>query len=418
LLRNIRWTRNSFLRTPRLRPAPDFDNPRYPLPRRERGRGEGRHYGALSLPPASSLTPVLPGRERGGLRLLMAAARGMALLACLLMLGGCAGVKGLHESIPEAALEWPLGNDGARIVWVKTISDFKDLGIGQGFWERAVGLVTGGEPGRSIVRPYGVLHDAAGRLYIADTGAGVVHCIDIVHGRYSYIGGAGTGLSTPIGLAEDDKERLYISDSASGMVYRYDPRDRSLAPFLLNRLRRPTGIVFNPVTKLIYISDTLDSQVVAVDLNGKERRRLGRPEEGADGFNRPTDLAVDWNGHLLVTDSLNFRISVLTPNGELVRQFGAVGDAKGYFSRPKGIGVDRSGNTYVCDALRDAVQVFDPDGNPLLVFGKGGDERGRFWMPSGLYVDSSDYIFVADTYNKRIQVFRYVSSREADSARD
>jgi DNA-binding beta-propeller fold protein YncE len=366
---------------------------------------------------ALSLPLLIPSHSQRR-SLLPQLARAAALAIALMALAGCAGVKGLHESIPEAAIEWPLGNDGARIVWVKTIADFKDLGVGKGFWDRAMELVTGGETGRSIVRPYGVLHDPAGRLYIADPGAGVVHCIDIVHGRYSYIGGAGTGLGSPIGLTEDDKERLYISDSATGMVYRYDPRERSLTPFLLNRLQRPTGIVFNPVTKLIYISDTLESQVVVVDLNGKERRRLGRPEEGADGFNRPTDIAVDWNGNLLVTDSLNFRISVVTPTGEVVRQFGAVGDAKGYFSRPKGIGVDRSGNSYVCDSLRDAVQVFDPDGNPLLVFGKAGDERGRFWMPSGLYVDSSDYIFVADTYNKRIQVFRYVSSREAENVRD
>jgi len=339
-----------------------------------------------------------------------------AASAVYLLLSACIGAQGIHEVKPEATLDWSVGSQGARIAWVKTITGFEDLGLVKGFWNRALELLTGGRD-RLIARPYGVLHDSAGRLYLADPGGGVVHCLDIGRGRYSVIGGGQESpLRSPIGLAEDDRGRLYITDSSSGMVYRHDPGDGSLRPFLATRLKRPTGIAFNPLNKLIYISDTLDSQIVAVGQDGIVRSRLGAPGDGATNFNHPTDLAIDRNGQIFVTDSLNFRIMVLTPEGQVVRQFGDAGDARGYFSRPKGIAIDSAGHIYVCDSLRDAVQVFDGEGKPQLVFGKAGSGRGQFWMPSGLYIDGSDYIFVADTYNKRIQVFRYISGEDAHAA--
>jgi len=328
--------------------------------------------------------------------------------AAFMTAGACSTVQGMPQAAPETVMDWPLGADGARIVWVRTIEDFRDAGSGKGLWGRALELITGGDESRSLVRPYGVLHDRSGRLYVADPGGGVVHCLDTVRNRYSVIGGDRTSpLRSPIGLAADPRGGVYITDSGTGMVYRHDPQDGSLRPFLVKRLQRPTGIAFNPANGLIYIADTMANQVVAVDRNGMETSRLGASGEGTTSFNHPTDLAVDRDGQILVTDSLNFRIVVLTPEGVVVNQFGAVGDAPGFFSRPKGIATDSRGNIYVSDALRDAVQVFKRDGSSLLVFGKAGSGRGRFQMPSGLYIDGNDYIYVSDTHNKRIQIFRF-----------
>jgi len=346
------------------------------------------------------------------------AACGFAAFIALAVFSACSGGQSLHRLKPETAMEWPLGADGGRVVWVKTIAQFQDLGLSKGFWKRVQELVVG-EDARSIARPYGVLHDPAGRLYLADPGGGVVHSLDIGRGRYSVIGaGAESPLRTPIGLAVDERGRLYITDSSAGMVYRHDPADGSLRPWLAEKLKRPTGIAFNSVNQLLYIVDTLESQIVAVDQGGVEQHRLGAPGQGSMRFNRPTDIAIDRSGQIYVTDSLNFRITVFTPDGQELRQFGEAGDAHGFFSRPKGVAADSDGHVYVCDSLRDAVQVFDADGSPLLVFGTAGSGLGQFWMPSGLYIDSGDYIFVADTYNQRIQVFRYISGREARAGRE
>jgi DNA-binding beta-propeller fold protein YncE len=297
-------------------------------------------------------------------------------------------------------------------VWVKNISEPADIGSGTGFWQRMREVVSGSEKS-TIVRPYGVLRTQSGAIYLADPGRGVVHCMDITTKTYSVIAGREDApLASPIGLAEDDNERLYITDSMNGMVYRFTPKDGLLKPLLLKALERPTGIAFNPVNKLLYVADTLASEIAVLNQNGIIQRRISGRVVGGTAFNRPTDLAIDSRGQIYVTDSLNFRITVLTPEEQVVNQFGSPGDAEGSFSRPKGIAVDSTGNIYVNDSLMDAVQVFDQSGQLQLVFGRTGTDPGQFWLPSGLFIDRLDQIYVADTYNRRIQIFRYLPQRD------
>ncbi|MBJ6727269.1 SMP-30/gluconolactonase/LRE family protein [Geomesophilobacter sediminis] len=338
------------------------------------------------------------------------------LLCCVgfALLTACSGPRPLTKVSPDLTMEWPVAGEETRVAWVRDITGAKDLALTKGFWTRVKEMITGAED-IGIQRPYGVLHDSRHRLYLADPGAGLVHCFDIDGGRYFVIRGTSEApMQTPIGLTEDDAGQLYITDSVGGAVYRYNPDERRLAPFLTEGVTRPTGIAFNRVNKLIYVSDTLNNRVLAVTLTGVIRQRLGidpaeaRHSAGETDFNHPTDLAVDRVGQIYVTDSLNFRIAVMTPEGLLVREIGAVGDAKGHFSRPKGVAIDSAGHVYVCDALRDEVLVFDPEGKPLLSFGRSGHGHGGFWMPSGLFIDRDDFIYVADTYNKQVQVFRFL----------
>lgn len=345
-----------------------------------------------------------------------AIARTGLLIAAIALLAACsAGKAVLQEPSPVNNPEWPLGNTGERIEWIRNIADTRELGSAGGFWRRVRELVAGADT-HGLVTPYGVFVDKARRLYVTDPGARVVHCTDMAKGRYFAIGDEGPPfLSTPIGLAQDERGRVYITDSTLGMVFRYDPEDASLTPLLAKRLGRPTGIAFHPQNHLLYVVDTLAGQVVAVDQGGVERKRIGSRGEGAIQFNRPTDITINARGEILVLDALNFRISVLSPEGQLVRQFGEPGDAEGYFSRPKGVAVDSSGHIYVGDSQRDMIQVFDGNGSLISVFGKNGVGKGRFWMPSGLFIDSRDYIYVADTYNKRIQIFRHITNRENET---
>lgn len=339
---------------------------------------------------------------------LLHAARFIAMIPAFCCLSSCAAGH-TAATIPRPSISWPLASTHSKVVWVKNIADPADLGIKKGFWRRVLEVISGEEINGAIVRPYGVLRTATGVLFLADPGAGVVHCLDIVKGAYSVIGSQeGSPLRSPIGLTEDDAGRLYITDSVTRRVYRFDPTDDSLKPLLTTPLERPTGIAFNAVNRLLYVADTMANQIVVFDQYGVEHQRIGSTGEGVANFNHPTDLAIDSHGQLYVTDSLNFRITVLTPEGQVLRQFGAPGDAQGNFRRPKGIGVDSAGNIYVSDSLLDAIQVFDQNGALKLVFGMNGTGPGQFWLPSGLFIDRRDQIYVADTYNRRIQVFRYL----------
>ncbi|MDR3578335.1 MAG: 6-bladed beta-propeller [Oryzomonas sp.] len=329
------------------------------------------------------------------------------VMPAVLLPAGCATQAPYQTSRPIARLQWPLFSSRPQVIWQKNIATYQDAGIAKGFWKKALELLTGSEENR-ISKPYGVLSDDRGRLFIADPGAGCVHFMDIRSGRYTIIGDGDVRLRTPVGLAEDEQGNLYITDSTAAVVYVYRIGEKTLAPFL-KKLVRPTGIVYNSFNKLLYVVDTVAGTVNVVDGEGKLQRSFGSPGEGRMNFNHPTDIAADRRGQLYVTDPLNYRVMIYSPEGQVVGQIGKAGDVPGELNKPKGVAIDSDGHIYVCDSLQDTVQMFDNNGALVLNFGSNGGDDGEFWMPSGIFIDAHDYIYVADTYNRRIQVFRYIS---------
>ena len=99
-------------------------------------------------------------------------------------------------------------------------------------------VVAGTTPGRAtsseLDRPYGVAVDAAGNLYIADSGRDVVERVT-PSGRLSVVAGDGrvgkptpgratsSELEGPSGLAVDSSGNLYIADNGNNMVEKVTP---------------------------------------------------------------------------------------------------------------------------------------------------------------------------------------------------
>jgi DNA-binding beta-propeller fold protein YncE len=339
----------------------------------------------------------------------------LLLAASLLFLAACAGPTPLLQRDAASLRQWPEPPLAPRVEWVKSVELPEDAGIAKGFWKRAAELLTGGDA-HLIQRPYGVLYDDAGRLFIADPGAGAVHIMDTRGARsFSISGSKGVSFASPIGLAEDANNQLYITDSAAGTVYRYDLERNTLTPFL-RELERPTGIAYSKANGLLYVSDTTGHRVVAFNAAGVVQFSLGDQEgPGLSPLNLPTDLAVDAKGQVYVTDPLRFKISIFSSKGKPVSAFGVMGDSVGEMNKPKGVAVDALGRIFVNDAMLDAVQVFDAAGQFLFSFGNEGTADGEFWMPSGICI-SGDHIFVADTFNQRVQVFRILPEPAPGSA--
>ena len=334
-------------------------------------------------------------------------------LGTMLLLGACARPSlPLLQNDRAGAPQWPEAPMQAKVQWVKSVSTARDAGITASFWNQVRDIFTGAQPD-NIVKPHGVLFDDAGRLFVADSGLGVVHLMDTKKGVYARISAPhGAPFLSPIGLAQDERGGLFITDSASDTVYRYDLAGGEVTPFF-REVARPTGIAYNRVNKLIYIAETGMGRVLAVDGAGAQKLTIDASKAGDGFFNRPVDLAIDHSGQLYVNDPLNYKINVFSSDGRLVARFGEMGDALGEMNKPKGIAVDAQGQVYVCDALLDTVQLFDETGQYLFSFGANGTGAGYFWMPSGIFIHKN-YAFVSDTYNNRVQVFRLLSGAESD----
>ena len=167
-------------------------------------------------------------------------------------------------------------------------------------------------------------------------------------------------------------------------------------------------------------------------------------------FDRPTGIAVEANGNVLVADTNNARLEKFSSDGSYLSSMGIKGIGYGQLGAPNGIAIDRAGNVYVADASKHVVEKiapdgtvisewkgpspgfygprriaigadesvyvvdqgrtrivkFSPDGQVLTSWGSKGNGSGQFDDPTSVAVDSStNRVYVADPINRRIQVF-------------
>lgn len=314
--------------------------------------------------------------------------------------------------VPEVSRQWPEPPAEARISYVRSFARPSDLGISKSFFQRFVEFFTGESDAR-LIRPMAIVEASDQTLYVADPGAKGVHRFNKQQGRYQFIQrDDDQPLISPVALAAGMHAEVYVADSALAQLFVITAdKDIAIPMQLHTKISQPSGLVFAPEQQLLWIVDTSAHQLIAVDLNGNERYRIGRRGDQAGEFNYPTMICRDTAGRLYITDSLNFRVQIFDANGKFISQFGHHGNATGDMSRPKGIGVDRFGHIYVVDSLFHALQVFDSQGQFLLAIGGQGKGVGEFWLPTGLFMSTDNRMYVADSHNQRVQVFKYIGDK-------
>jgi sugar lactone lactonase YvrE len=122
--------------------------------------------------------------------------------------------------------------------------------------------------------------------------------------------------------------------------------------------------------------------------------RPGKPGNGPDTFNQPSDVVVAENGDIFVADGhggkTNARIVKFSGTGKFIKSWGRHGTGPGEFDTPHGIAIDSRGRVFVADRANNRIQIFDQDGKFL-------EEWRQFSRPSGLFIDKNDVLYVADS---------------------
>ena len=251
--------------------------------------------------------------------------------------------------------------------------------------------------------PTAVVVDRQGRLYIADTMNHRVRVVDARTGvittiagvglpRYGGDGGPATaaGLNDPAALALNDRGTLYIADQSNNRVRAVDlatGQIRTVAgtgtaayngdgiPATEASLAGPSGLACGEDGTL-FIADTFNGRIRAIDPvtgqirtvagDGGEYRYQSEAEAPSTSLSRPSGIAVDRGGSLLLTDSDN----------HLVRRWDRT---TGLIERVAGVGTTGAGG----------------DGGIAVHAGLN--------YPFGIAVDGDGRILVADTFNHRIR---------------
>ncbi len=339
----------------------------------------------------------------------------MMALGLLLFSSGCGtpAPANVSQKAPVALPAWPGPPAEPRIRYVRSVSAPNEWGVTKSFVRRMIDALTGrGE--EHFIRPTGVA-ERDGVLYVADPGARALWILDPVRNEFvKVVQVREEALGSPVAVAVRADGAVFVADTWLKKVFLLDRGGKLIRVAAEEGLARPAGLAYDAARQRLYVVDSATHRVSVYGPEGTLIRTWGQAGIQDGEFNRPTHLALDRSGTLLVTDALNFRIQAFDREGRFLWKLGRPGDGSGDLAAPKGLGADSEGHIYVVDALFDAVQIFDRDGTLLLAFGDRGTQAGQFWLPGGLFITPQDRIYVADAYNQRVQVFVFTG----DSGRE
>lgn len=187
------------------------------------------------------------------------------------------------------------------------------------------------------------------------------------------------GIPNTDGLAFDSEGNLYVASESGdygGGIYKIDT-DGIVSPFVTN-LNRADGLVYNPLTGFIYVSEeVVPGRVSTVDTSGNVSVVV--PESKV---NNPEGLALNpLNGKLYIAEDMNpGRVLIYDP---------ATGGVTTFVSglhRPEGITFDDLGNLYVAETATNQILKVTPNGNVSVL------------VPSSAGITEPDNVLFNSTY--------------------
>ena len=213
--------------------------------------------------------------------------------------------------------------------------------------------------------PFGLAADAAGNLYVADTGDGTVDKVTPA----GVVSTFASGFDDPIGLAFNDFGDLFVATAGLGKVFEVTPAG-TVSTFA-SGFDDPVGLAFGDDGNL-YVANLSSSTVSKVS-------PTGLVSTFATGLDVPDGLAFDDAGNLYVANAGNNTVSEVTPAGTVITF------ASG-FNDPGGLAFDDAGDVYVADGGNDTVSEVTPAG-AVFTLASGFDDPVNLAFGGGsLYV--------------------------------
>lgn len=371
------------------------------------------------------------------------------------------GKDPLTPGVVSGPIGVAFGPDGTA--WVTDAVLHRVQGFGPDGTLRAVWGRKGSEPGQ-LLRPTGVAVSADGLVHVVDSGNARVQVFDAA-GRY--VGGWGGPGSEdgrfgirerfdppgPIGIAIGPDGTVHVADPLNHRVQSFSPAGRHLASLSAageaGAFRYPFGVALSPDGDTLYVADSGNGRVLALDPNGGLRGVVATRGDAAASLRVPSDVATDADGNVWVVDLLRRLVLVFRPDGTPVMilavetefrphaiAVGPGGDvlvtdpswrcvhrfAAASGQRLASWGSQRAGGLalpfaaafapdgasfYLSDTLNDRVLWHATDGTLLGTVGGGsGSGLGEFDAPLGVAVSVDGTLFVADSGNHRVQAFK------------
>ncbi len=231
--------------------------------------------------------------------------------------------------------------------------------------------------------------------------------LEAVWGKQGILAGM---LQKPRAIAISDQDELYIVDTTA-RIQVFDRHGQWLRQWQTPAWKhgKPSGLAFDLEGNLM-VADTHYSQVLFYTPEGELRqdKKIGGVYGYGPGeFHWVTDCVQDSQGCYYAGEmGEHDRIQKFSPEGDFIMQWGSLGSDPGQFVRPQSLAIDDSDHLWVADACNHRIQVFDATGDkPELVrlWGEQGRELGQFHFPYDLVLDGQGHVTIVEFQNNRVQ---------------
>ncbi len=276
--------------------------------------------------------------------------------------------------------------------------------------------------------PAGLALDAAGALYIADTGNARIR--KVYRGVIGTLGDGGAGgakapipVSLPIGVALDPDGSLFIADAGGNQILRVTPAlatspvaqpARDVAVDAQSNLYASTGAMLYKRPRMGGSSVVAGGSMLAYTGDGATPSNVR--------FAQPSSIARDASGNLYVADTGHHRIRKIDGNGAVttvagtgVKGFSGDGAAAVYaqLNSPVGVIADAAGDLYISDTGNQRIRKVTVAGIVTTIAGTGAKGRSpdgaaaaqaQLNAPAWLALNADGSLVFSETGNHDVRV--------------
>ena len=291
--------------------------------------------------------------------------------------------------------------------------------------------------------PFGIAVAADGAIYVADAGdAQRIRRIG-ADGSVSSVAGSTRGhadgpagdarFDAPSGLALDAAGAIYVADTGNNSIRRVAP-DGAVSTLagspeagfadgspLEARFNGPIGVAVDALGRVI-VADTYNDRIRAINPDGSVVTLAGGQKGFADGpaadaqFDTPCGVAVDAAGNVYVADTGNGVVRIVSTEGVVSTLDPLPSDG---LVRPIGITVDARGVVYVTDDRGRVAEIVPGRSARTLAgskpgFADGAGQEARFRGIAGVAVRAPGHLIVADGRNALVRSIAAPFVRDLD----
>ena len=211
-------------------------------------------------------------------------------------------------------------------------------------------------------------------------------------------------LTAPSRVQLSSTGEIYALDSRQRTIVHLGPDGQFKETLALDGVPPPATIVPKSfaldAADNLYVLDEFSGRVLVLNPQGRFQRALQFP--AGTGFE--TDLAVDFEGNVLLFDAIERKIfSAAKGTGPFVQVGGDLSESVA--TMPTAIMVSK-GLIFVAEGSGGIIDTFGRDGKFVAHLLRMGWEEGALRHPAQLCVNDKDEVVIADRDNSRVQLFR------------